>query len=129
MIKRIIFLACLVIVTLFISCENDSTATTEISGLYNIVKAERNGKETQTLKDGVFDFSSENILKTNIFGQELSLNYVEKKGGKINVSGLQEFTLIRMPNMGDTLVYRTKIRKMRMKFYMVKQEVAKEENK
>ncbi|MBT8189719.1 MAG: hypothetical protein KJO29_04775, partial [Bacteroidia bacterium] len=62
------FLFSLLLIVTILSCGEDTVKTSVdiLAGKWNIHEAYRDGRETQTLKKGYFEFSTDQKLKTNI---------------------------------------------------------------
>lgn len=115
------YLLSLFVVFAMVSCQSDSAnfAPDTLKGKWNIEQAFRDGKETQTLKKGYFEFSDEQKLKTNILRDTLFYNYV-LKGSKIKVDDTHKISYTVSKLIADTLILETKIRKFDFRIILLK---------
>ncbi|NNE27587.1 MAG: hypothetical protein HKN09_12155, partial [Saprospiraceae bacterium] len=91
------------ITLLFASCLGDKVDLTDqkLEGRWEITQAFREGRETRTLKDGFFDFTSPDQFRTNILNDEQNYKY-RLSGNKIIVESnpIVNYTVLQM--LSDT---------------------------
>lgn len=63
------------------SCEHDQAVENKLIGKWNIIKAARDNRVTETLEDGFFDFTSDSTFLTNIFNSEEIYGYTLTENG------------------------------------------------
>ncbi|HJW31228.1 MAG TPA: hypothetical protein VJ508_18500 [Saprospiraceae bacterium] len=89
--KRIFLL--LFVIPLALTCkQKDDIQKDDLSGKWNIMKAERNGRETPYLRGGYFLFSKEGQMTVNITGDDESGTFTIKNN-VIKLNGNKTFTL------------------------------------
>ncbi len=104
------------------SCNSDSgiqLETNDLEGKWDIIDAFRDGRRTQTLKKGYFEFKSDTILKTNILKDTFEYEYILNRN-TINVDDLHQakYTIKYLAN--DTLVLDTRLSKFDFRFVSIK---------
>jgi len=91
----------------------------ELVGKWNIIKANRNGKETKSLESGYFNFKNGQIVTTNIFGTKDSVPYsFSEKNIMINTQMPLDIKVVKIS--GDTMIFNSKMRMFDMEFYVVR---------
>ena len=117
--KKIICLS-FVLLYCFTSCKEEiQLNVNDIKGEWNLYLAERNGKETGTLKGAYFNFQSDTSYVTNVFGSDepFSYNLINDKILPKEGEGLDlKIESIHL----DTMILLTKIQKNDFRFSLVK---------
>ena len=100
-------------------CSGDRIKYEDLSGRWDILEAERNGRVTQTLQNVYFEFSPDQKMTTNIFGKEntfeIDYDYPEILTGD---DEFKELNIVRL--VGDTLEINTRIGDFRYDFNLLK---------
>ncbi|MBT8190312.1 MAG: hypothetical protein KJO29_07765 [Bacteroidia bacterium] len=115
------FLFSLLLIVTVISCGEDTVKTSVdiLAGKWNIHEAYRDGRETQTLKKGYFEFSTDQKLKTNILQDTLFYPY-KLSGNKIKLEDAHKISYTVMKLTSDSLILETKIRKFDFRILLLK---------
>ncbi len=116
--KRIICFSFVLSCVLF-SCEEDAKCSqSDLNGNWDLFLAERNGKETGTLKGTFFNFQSDTSLVTNVFGSEESYKY-QLKRNRILTKGDKAIEFKIETIQKDTLVLSAEIQNNDFKFSLL----------
>ncbi|MBT8229743.1 MAG: hypothetical protein HKN67_01275 [Saprospiraceae bacterium] len=115
------FLFSLLLIVTILSCGEDTVKTSVdiLAGKWNIHEAYRDGRETQTLKKGYFEFSTDQKLKTNILQDTLFYPY-KLSGNKIKLEDAHKISYTVMKLTSDSLILETKIRKFDFRILLLK---------
>ena len=108
-----------IVVLTIISCSGNRVKYDDLTGKWDILTAERNGRETQTLQNVFFEFTSDEKLTTNIFGTSdtFDINY---KFPNVNLEEERFKEFVIMGLSSDTLAIRSRIGDFRYDFDLLK---------
>ena len=99
---------------------SDSIDQEALYGRWDIIKAERNGKETNYLRRGYFILGQDGMMTINITGEDESGKYI-LENGKIKMEDDKIFELESLH--GDSLIVKyIAASNGHFKFYMVKKD-------
>ena len=97
--------------------EEDGKISYQLDGRWTLEKAERNGKETQTLKGAFFHFRPEEQLTTNIMGSEVRSDYV-LKDDEILQKEPREIKYVIKQYKDSTMTLQTELRDTEFQFLL-----------
>ena len=118
-INRTPVLLSLLISFFLISCSANEVNYEELEGSWKTISAKRNGKTTQTLENVTFNYSKDNKMSTNIFGQE-EIFEIEYSYPLIKIES-SKITEINVKKLnGDTLFISSKINQFRYDLNLIK---------
>jgi hypothetical protein len=107
------------VIMTFFSCTGNRVRYDDLTGKWEILTAERNGRETQTLQNVFFEFSSDEELTTNIFGTEETFK-IDYKFPNVHTDETRFKELMIMGLSSDTLAIRSRIGDFRYDFDLLK---------
>ena len=73
---NLILLGIIIFFLLFIGCkQDDKSLNTQIQGTWDVFASEMNNKPNNFMQDAWFEFSSDNIVKSNLFENQENIKY------------------------------------------------------
>ncbi len=125
--KKLLFpiLSCLILI---FSCKTDPPATNQadLEGRWELTKAFRNGKATETLTHAFFEFDETGNMKTNFTGSEQASTY-ELNDKKIKEKGGNDLTYNIEKLDKDNLTLEFNMQNFDFKLELRKAQVLKED--
>ncbi len=107
---------------LIYSCESEEIVDNKLIGKWNIIKAARGNRITETLEDGFFDFTSDTTFFTNIFNAEEVYDYALTEEGFEQLSPEQQSYEV-IYGGSDTIQISATIRKYDFQFLAIRDTV------
>lgn len=115
----IICMSGLLVVT---SCKpDDKTLESQILGTWDVFASEMNNKPNSFMKDGWFEFTKENIVKSNLFENQENTKYIID-GGKLNIDLPEGFNMNIERLDSDTLILEGKLKYYYMEYFLAKRK-------
>jgi len=117
---NLILLGIIIFFLLFIGCkQDDKSLNTQIQGTWDVFASEMNNKPNNFMQDAWFEFSSDNIVKSNLFENQENIKY-EINGGKLTIDIPDGFNMEIERLSNDTLVLEGKLKFYYMEYFLVR---------
>lgn len=117
---NLILLGIIIFFLLFIGCkQDDKSLNTQIQGTWDVFASEMNNKPNNFMQDAWFEFSSDNIVKSNLFENQENIKY-EINGGNLTIDIPDGFNMEIERLSNDTLVLEGKLKFYYMEYFLVR---------
>lgn len=117
---NLILLGIIIFFLLFIGCkQDDKSLNTQIQGTWDVFASEMNNKPNNFMQDAWFEFSSDNIVKSNLFENQENIKYAIN-GGKLIIDIPDGFNMEIERLSNDTLVLEGKLKFYYMEYFLVR---------
>lgn len=117
---NLILLGIIIFFLLFIGCkQDDKSLNTQIQGTWDVFASEMNNKPNNFMQDAWFEFSSDNIVKSNLFENQENIKYAIN-GGKLTIDIPDGFNMEIERLSNDTLVLEGKLKFYYMEYFLVR---------
>ena len=117
---NLILLGIIIFFLLFIGCkQDDKSLNTQIQGTWDVFASEMNNKPNNFMQDAWFEFSSDNIVKSNLFENQENIKF-EINSGKLTIDIPDGFNMEIERLSNDTLVLEGKLKFYYMEYFLVR---------
>ncbi len=117
---NLILLGIIIFFLLFIGCkQDDKSLNTQIQGTWDVFASEMNNKPNNFMQDAWFEFSSDNIVKSNLFENQENIKYAIN-GGKLIIDIPDGFNMEIERLSNDTLVLEGKLKFYYMEYFLAR---------
>jgi hypothetical protein len=117
---NLILLGIIIFFLLFIGCkQDDKSLNTRIQGTWDVFASEMNNKPNNFMQDAWFEFSSDNIVKSNLFENQENIKF-EINSGKLTIDIPDGFNMEIERLSNDTLVLEGKLKFYYMEYFLVR---------
>jgi hypothetical protein len=117
---NLILLGIIIFFLLFIGCkQDDKSLNTQIQGTWDVFASEMNNKPNNFMQDAWFEFSSDNIVKSNLFENQENIKYAIN-GGKLTIDIPDGFNMEIERLSNDTLVLEGKLKFYYMEYFLAR---------
>jgi len=120
--NKFLFLALTTLVISSCSMISSNLETNDLIGEWQIVKATRDGAETETLSGLFFHFLDEEEVITNLSGTGITPMIYSRSGNKLIFDGDEKMSIEVLSMNGDTMHMVTFIKDMEFKMWLVSEE-------
>ncbi len=117
---NLILLGIIIFFLLFIGCkQDDKSLNMQIQGTWDVFASEMNNKPNNFMQDAWFEFSSDNIVKSNLFENQENIKF-EINGGKLTIDIPDGFNMEIERLSNDTLVLEGKLKFYYMEYFLAR---------